>query len=66
MGQSHADAISFVFCIRQTRKEQNTEHFHVAKAFISNFFFFFFFRFLRNEPLIVFESDLLIVGFRVW
>lgn len=28
--------------------------------------FFFFFRFLRNEPLIVFESDLVIVSFRVW
>lgn len=27
---------------------------------------FFYFRFLRNEPLIVCESDLLIMGFRVW
>lgn len=51
------------FVLDKLGKSKTQSTFMLQKLSFQTFFFF---RFLRNEPLIVFESDLLIVGFRVW
>lgn len=65
VGQSHADTISFfVFILDKLEKSKTQSTFMLQRLSFQTFFFFF--RFLCNEPLTVFESDLVIVSFRVW
>lgn len=65
VGQNHADTISFfVFILDKLEKSKTQSAFMLQRLSFQTFIFFF--RFLCNEPLTVFESDLVIVSFRVW